>query len=371
MLPDGTLESWDMLVTLPFGEEARPTKDPESTTFKPIGPQKRQGSADIPEAMQFMAESLLDNQGYFIRTEGNASRIWLPYALSAYLNKGDEYVNLDNGETYVIKEVEYVTDSQGRKLKNGVIILSNKNGGPAAPKRWHRLRPKNHIRFMDAFPKTLSQPYQFDPPTSDGSMPALSVPAINDQGERAPWFDTITWHTIRREPGGLQKPFSDPREIKPRHREVMRSSKTDNCDYLHFVEGQLFDNIIQFDIWAQTNERAEALAVWFQDFFERYVWVWKWNGVKEILFWQQNADAIVTRWRNDIVSRSIQLYFQTERLRNFPVRRIVDISVAIETLVDGEHLQPPEVVIDPTACVDPTGVIPIEILDGPGISLSQ
>ena len=370
MLPDGTLESWDMLVSLPFGEESRESGDPESAIYKPIGPQKRQGSADIPEAMAFMAESLLDNQGYFIRVEGNENRVWLPFALNPLFNVGDEYVNIDNKETYTVKEIITLPDDQGKDRKTGELILSSKNGEPAAPERWHRLRPKNHLRFMHSFPKTLSQPYQFDPPNESG-FPALSMPAEEDQGERAPWTDTITWATIRREPGGLQKPFEDPRETKPRHREVMRSSKTDNCDYLHFVEGQQFDNIIQFDIWAQTNERAESLATWFQDFFERYRWVWKWNGVKEILFWQQNADAIVTRWRNDIVSRSIQLYFQTERLRNYPVRRIVDIEIALDTLVVGEHDQPVQVVPDPTACVDPTGVIPITILEGPGISLSQ
>jgi hypothetical protein len=371
MLPDGTLESWDMLTALGFRNEDDVTiGKPVSLTFPSHPMQKRAGAADVHEAMSFIAESLLDNQGYFIPVRGNANRLWFPYALSPLLNRGDQYVNINTGETYAVKEVFEVEDvRQGQKRKTGEVILTDFRGATAVPRSHHRLRPKNHLRFMHSFPKTLAQPYQFDPPTSTGEVQLTTTK--NQGGDRAPWTDTITWAIIRREPGGLRKPFEDPRETKPRHRELLKFVEIDNCDYLHSIEGQFFDNVVQFDIWTQTNERAERLATWFQDFLERYLWVWKYNGVKEILFWQQNADAIVTRWRNDIVSRSIQVYFQTERLRNYPVRRIVDISVSVDVLTRGEHLQPVPTVVDPTACVDPTAVIPIELLDGPGISLTQ
>lgn len=371
MLPDNTLESWDMLAALSFqqGPDTKVAK-PETLTFtSPVfPPQKRARSADVHEAMSYMAESLLDNQGYFILVKGNPNRVWFPYALNPLLNKGDEYVDINTGETFRIKEVVEIEDL-GKKRKTGEVILTDLRGAAAVPVKYHRLRPKNHLRFMHSFPKTLAQPYQFDPPNAAGEIQLKSD--TNQGGDRAPWTDTLTWSIIRREPGGLRKPFEDPREIKPRHREMVKFVELDNCDYLHSIEGQLFDNIVQFDIWTQTNERAESLAVWFQDFLERYRWVWKYNGVKEILFWQQNADAIVTRWRNDIVSRSIQVYFQTERLRTYPVRRIVDIEVSVDVLTRGEQLQSVPVGIDPTACVDPTGHIPVELLDGPGISLTQ
>ncbi|MGH7412445.1 MAG: hypothetical protein ACREJ6_15495, partial [Candidatus Methylomirabilis sp.] len=282
---------------------------------------------------------------------------------------GDEYVDINNGELFKIKEIIEIVDEQGKTRKTGEVILTDARGVAAAPIKYHRLRPKNHLRFMHSFPKTLAQPYQFNPPSQDGEIQLRSE--TNQAGDRAPWTDTITWAIIRREPGGLRRPFEDPRETKPRQRDMVKFVEFDNCDYLHTIEGQFFDNIVQFDIWTQTNERAEVLAVWFQDFVERYRWVWKYNGVKELLFWQQNADAIVTRWRNDIVSRSIQVYFQTERLRSYPVRRIVDIEVSVDVLTRGENLQPVPVVVDPTACVDPTATIPIELLDGPGIKLSQ
>ncbi len=171
---------------------------------------------------------------------------------------------------------------------------------------------------------------------------------------------------VRTQPGSLsEKPFQGVKETKPRFREFKLDSGS-NCDYLHHVGGQLFDSIVQFDFWAKTNHEASFMLNWFIRFFELHRWVWKWNGVKEILFWRQTDDAIVTRWRNDIVSRSLQLYFQTERLYSHPVRRLRDIEVCVDVLTHGEHLIEKETVVDPTGCVDPTGQVPVNLIDGPG-----
>lgn len=360
MLADGTLESWDMLFTHPFRLDASAEPGPKGMAFESPR-QKREGSADIPKAMAFIAESLLDNQGYRLPVQGNPDRVWFPFNTGIKIN--DEYVNIDkNFETYKVTEVITQRDERtGEKIATGEVILTDIHGDLAAPAVWNRLRPKHHVRFMDAFPKTMAEPYKFQPKDADDT---------NLKNEVGPFHDTITWQTIRREPGGTRRPFEDPRQLKPQEIEWLQVPELDNCDYIHTTEGQLFDTIVQFDIWATTNRRAEWLAWWFFDFFERYRWVWKWNGVKEILFWQQTADAIVTRWRNDIVSRSIQLYFQTQRVTHYPVRKIVDIEATIDVLIGGEHLQDPVSAIDPTACIDPTALMPVEILDGPGVAFN-
>jgi len=366
MLADGTLESWDMLQAKPFQTEefhaiSRSFSRPRQR--RTILPQQR--SVDVPQALVFLAESLLDNQGYFLQVAGNTNRIKIPF--SAFeIKTGDIYDNIDTGEEYTVQEVIKDPDTH---LSTGEVILSDANGSAAAPKIWNRVRPRNHIRFMDAFPKTYSEPYKFD---------ATEENDTNLKRGIGPWTDTITWHTIRKEPGGMKKPFTDPRQTKPQKHEFVATPEHDDSDYWHVIEGQVFDTIVQFDLWAQTNRRAEWLAAWFQDFFERYRWVWKYNGVKEILFWQQNADALVTRWRNDIVSRSIQLYFQTERLANYPVRRISDITIAVDVLTKGEHLvtptttlvgtsiQPTAAIPNATGIIAPTGIVNVSLLDGPG-----
>jgi hypothetical protein len=357
MLSDGTLESWDMIIAQPFRHQIGPVSEGgmrvSGTTF-PSERQKRVGKADIPEALTFLAESLLDNQGYHLNVRGNANRVRFPFAVQ--LAVGDLYDSIDTGAVYTVKEV--FRDSRTGD-KTGEVILSDEHGATAVPGQWHRLRPRDHIRFMHSFPKVLSEPYKFAPSEDDDTNLKQGVGI---------WHDTITWSVIRREPGGLRRPFEDPRQLKAQHHEYLQSSDLDNCDYFHAVEGQLFDNIVQFDLWATTNERAESLATWFQDFFERYRWVWKYNGVKEILFWQQNSDSVVSRWRNDIVNRSIQLYFQTERLRTFPIRRIVDVEIAVDVLSRGEHLKRPASVVDPSGCIDVTARVPVELIDGPGIA---
>src|SRR3990167_7618049 len=328
MLADGTLESWDMLAAKPFQvDETRMISHsypgrPRQRRATPLQPR----SIDVPQAIQFIAESLLDNQGYFLAVTGNDNRIKIPhYALE--IKTGDIYDNIDTGEVYTVREV--ISDPKTHQ-PTGEIILSDENGVAAAPKIWNRIRPRQHVRFMESFPTTYSEPYKFDP---------IEESDTNLKRGIGPWTDTITWRTIKKEPGGMKKPFTDPRKTKPQKHEFVSFPERDDSDYWHVIEGQVFDTIVQFDLWAQTNRRAEWLAVWFQDFFERYRWVWKYNGVKEILFWQQNADALVSRWRNDIVSRSIQLYFHTERLNSYPVRRITDITIAVDVLTKGEHLE--------------------------------
>jgi hypothetical protein len=297
--------------------------------------------------MAFMDESLQDYQGYRIPVRGNPRRFQFPYAV--YLEKGHRFDNIDTGEAFVVEEV--VKDADGKK--SGDVILSSGSG--TIPEIWDRLRPapENRVRFLHAYPKTLSESYKFDENT-------------NLQQVNKPWTDTITWMVIRQEPGTLGRaPFTGTRETKPRHREYVPEEGKD-CDYVRAIQGQLFDSIVQFDIWAQTNHRAVVLLDWFTSFFELYRWVWKYNGVKEILFWRQTADALVTRWRNDIVSRSIQLYFQTERLHSHRIRKLRDIEVIVDVLTHGEHFLTPEATVDPTGCVDPTGQVPVGLVDGIG-----
>lgn len=366
MLADGTLESWDMLVAKPFQvPEFHAISHSFSTTRQRRAILPQQKSVDVPQAILFLAESLFDNQGYFLPVVGNVDRIKIPFS-ALQISTGDIYDNIDTGEEYKVLEV--ITDPDTND-PTGEIILSDANGDAASPKIWNRIRPRKHIRFMDAFPKTYAEPYKFD---------ATEESDTNLKRGIGPWTDTITWHTVRKEAGGMKKPFTDPRQTKPQKHEFVSTPEHDDSDYWHVIEGQVFDTIVQFDLWAQTNRRAEWLAAWFQDFFERYRWVWKYNGVKEILYWQQNADALVTRWRNDIVSRSIQLYFQTERLATYPIRRITDITLAVDVLTGGEHLEtkttkivgtkihPTGVVLDASGIIDPTGIMTVAVIDGPG-----
>jgi hypothetical protein len=349
MLPDGTLESFDMIIAFPFAHqvEEETESETEGQSFPGSPRQKRGGSADLDMAMDFIDRSLRQYQGYRIPTEGvDPMRFTFPNAF--YLDQGTIFESMDTGAFYTVKERFYAEDGV---TPTGEVLLA----GPRTPERWERLipTPENRIRFFHAWPKQMNAAYKFE---SDTNLKQVS----------RPWTDTITWQVVRTQPGSLsEKPFQGVKETKPRFREYLMEEGA-NCDYMTHIGGQLFDSVVQFDFWSKTNFEASYLLNYFIRFFELHRWVWKWNGVKEILFWRQTDDAIVTRWRNDIVSRSLQLYFQTERLYSHPVRRLRDIDLCVEVLTRGEHWIETETVVDPTGCVDPTGLVQVNLSDGPG-----
>lgn len=344
MLPDGTLETWDMRFAMAF--RSIDLDEPEGTSYPGSPRQKRLKDANIITAMDYVDESLAQYQGYWtpIDIEGTTTPR-VQFRFPAYLDVADTFTCIDTGLVYTVKSV--FRDETG--VKTGEAIIE----GAAPLEIWNRLIPDYRLIFTHSHPKSLAQPYKFDDDT-------------NLEQVDEPWTDHITWLTIRREPGSMgREPFGDPREQKPRHREFVIDDRLD-CDYSQQILGQQFDNIIQFDIWAQTNKRASFLIEWFHDFMIKHVWVWKLNGVKDIYYWQQTSDALVTRWRNDIVHRTVQWYFQTERLSHTSIRRLREIDVTFDVLTHGENLVEPTTIVDPSGCVDPTSKILFEILDGSG-----
>ena len=356
MLPDGSLERFDMAFTNVFRFPGSDASDVErewgADSFDMPGAKRQKrlrGNVDIPQAMNLINEAMADFQGYAVPVRGNEMRYRLPYA--TYLEKGDILDNIDTRAEWIVKEVFRNEDGDA----TGEVIFYTDLSVPKG--EWDRLRPRERgrIRFAKAWPKSLNSTYVFN---NEGNL----------KQEDGPWTDTITWQIVRRQPGGVAKdPFSSPREVKPKFREFQFFAD-DSCDYVQATNGQVFDTIVQFDIWAKTNIRASILVEWFHDFMDLYRWVFMLNGVKQIWYWRQTADALVTRWRNDIVSQSVQFFFQTERLAHHAIRRIRDIEVCVEALTHvGETLQPQSSGINPTGCVDPTGQISVALTDGPGM----
>jgi hypothetical protein len=323
-------------------------EEPEGTAFEAGGRQKREFSADIFTAMQWMDESLQDYQGYRLPVKGNDLRFQFPFAV--YLEPGDVWKNIDTGAEMTVDRT--FRDEDGDPSGEAIF----KTDGDVPPAMWDRLRPQaeNRVRFVNSWPKSLSETYKFK---DDSNLEQVN----------RPWNDTITWMVARREPGSVgAKPFTGTREVRPRFREDIVEEEV-NCDYIRAIKGQQFDVLVQFDIWAKTNRRAVVLLDWFMNFMDLYRWVWEYNGVKRVQYWRQTSDALVTRWRNDIVSRSIQYYFQIERLSSYRIRRIRDIEVIVDTLAHADDFVGRETMVDPSGCVDPTGQIPVELVDGPGI----
>jgi len=244
---------------------------------------KRQSdrNATLNQITTYIHQSLLDFQGKWDRTDRSDYIISMPNA--RYLAVGDKISNITANKFYLIAEV--ISEAG----KGGMIRLNTQ--GASAPQEDDvlRLDEKNTINFESSYSR-----YYQDRPLEQ-------------------WKDTIIYRVKRREPGTISKhPFDPPTEIKPRIREYIVDIDHPGCHVV--VMGQWFDNLIQFDCWSKYNNRADDLIEWFEDFVYKYIWVWKKNGVNEILYWMRNTDEESSKWRNDLAVRNVIYYFKTEKI---------------------------------------------------------
>jgi len=250
--------------------------------------------SSLRDFYSLIEEALKLHQTYFVREEERPWTLCFPFARPESLREGMEIRNTTKGVVYDVENVRI--GSNGRPT--GVVVLR----GSLTPDTYDRLTfaDENYVRFVSGFPRSNSQSFQFD---EDHNL----------KEDPAPWVDTITYLLDRREPASSdRKPFSTVTEGKKRHRyefpDPMDEGKTIQ------VFGQRWDNLIQFDTWSKTMEGARELVDWFVTFMDIWTGVLKWNGVQEILYWQQMSDRLATRWRNDIVNHSVQYYVRTETL---------------------------------------------------------
>ena len=253
--------------------------------------------ASLDDVTTYIYQSLVDYQGKWAHSDINEWTIRMPYA--RYLAVGDPVVNVDTGEVYSINNIV--------DPKNNVIRL----GGSRAPELAQRLKldSSNMVNFISSGPQKHIEPVD--------------------------WRDTITYRVKKRQPGTIDShPFGARKEIKPRLRQTIPDP--DYPDYHIEIYAQWFDNLIQFDCWATTNFGADTLIEWFEDFMFKYTWVFKKNGVQEMLYTGRHTDETVTKWRDDIVNRSVDYYFRTEKivpLRLHDLTRI-DILAGLEDTIE-------------------------------------
>lgn len=234
-------------------------------------------SASIDDITTYIYQSLLDFQGKWSTSDMSEWVITMPNA--RYLAIGDSIKNMTTGEFYTISEI-INKKSKTIKINGTTAPIDGQVLG---------LHKNNVINFVSDY----SSEYKEKP--------------IND------WRDTVTYRITRKEPGTIGKhPFDPPTEIKPRVRQYI--TDPDYPDAHIKILGQWFDVLIQFDCWAKTNNRADDLISWFEDFMFKYIWVWKKNGVNEILYWMRTQDEWVRQWRNDLSTRSVLYYFKIETI---------------------------------------------------------
>jgi len=209
--------------------------------------------------------------------------------------------------------VEHVQIDPETRVWNRWLRLSGPTG--AEPLQTDNLlwsdKDKLFVRFVLAFPVSDAKP----PQETDGVLGSKKY---------GPWRPTITARIAKREPWGIDYPFSDRKQLKPKLFEVFRDPG-DRARYSIEIWRQAYDNLVTFDCWAQDPLEAARLVTWFEDFLMQFVGVLKFNGVSEILEWERKDIQADERWRDDLVGQRSVFYFRTEKLRATKRRNLTNL----------------------------------------------
>ena len=166
--------------------------------------------------------------------------------------------------------------------------------------------------------------------------------------------NAITWGVVRSEPGTVSQddPFRGTRELKARTREFVAyygdsgrskiiganntvlNAFTDNFAYIR-MKAQVFDNLVQYNIWSKTNYEAERLTEWFIDeYMDNYIGMFREAGIVQMYFDRRVRDDTIITMKNGYHVRSVLYYIRTERIKpEFigPIKQVT-LNISVENL---------------------------------------
>lgn len=133
-------------------------------------------------------------------------------------------------------------------------------------------------------------------------------------------FPVIMFKMIHRSINGQFK------DMKPRYRTTIRHPYANN----EFVElrGQIFDVVVEFDVYALSQTEADLLVEKFDDFMLTYKGYLKYMGVQEILFYQQLSDEVVQDSRYPIACRPVQYKMRFEKISPIFLNQLNQLNIS-------------------------------------------
>lgn len=135
----------------------------------------------------------------------------------------------------------------------------------------------------------------------------------------------ITYQLSKMTPG---KVGDSRREIRPRLRHQYRDEETGSAPPVTEVLGRMMDAEIVFEVWEESNAKAEKLAKKFRDFMTIYSGYFKEQGLKNIVFVLMSATPNGEILRDNAVCRKLVYFVKFEELTEIPVDIIKTIAVA-------------------------------------------
>lgn len=127
----------------------------------------------------------------------------------------------------------------------------------------------------------------------------------------------ITYYSKRKKPGIVGK---GTQEIKPRFR-----SYHDHEGKMINVYAQVFDHQVVFEIFEETNAKADQLAEKFEEFMMTYTGYFMQNGVQQIIFLEQTDETASMEWSDSAVVRSYRYLVRLEKHVEVSTSKITEI----------------------------------------------
>jgi len=280
---------------------------------------RAQRQATVDDFLDFIYIGLKTYQGYWESHGTNPYMVYFPFALS--LDKGDKVFNIKQRCNYSNSDniVAYTIKSLVRSAGQNVVLLD----GNEAPH-------KDDTLILDESSNKIAD-FHVGYPNSEIGHQYFTEDQLSENAAN-PWVDTITYRILKTEPAGARDLFQGRREYKPRVMETQYESlQGRNVEY----RVQSFDSNIQFDCWAETNERAENLASWFRYFMNLYIPIFQENGVIQCIFLGKMEDIHVTRWRDDIIARSLVYGVRTQEVTAYDVGVFHSLRAGFDLGIDG------------------------------------
>jgi hypothetical protein len=236
--------------------------------------------------------------------------LWMPYLFQEPV-AGDQVKNKTTGEIYTVHET--VTNPNSKLWEGLVRLRTITPPDLLKAERLEFVDPKKYVRFSENPPVKLESEGQTDE--------RLMV-------DKGPIRPAIIYSLALKEPGSLDgKPFGEKKDYKKKVRETIKDPDSPN----HTIEirAQTFDNLVQFDCCTTDNFSANRLARWFEKFINLYEWVLRKNGVQQMLYMRRYNSTDSQKWRQDLIVRSLQLYFRTEEIEAISRRDLTKINYSV------------------------------------------
>jgi PAS domain-containing protein len=299
----------------------------------------RMATTSLTHLFYFIEENLKTYQSWHYQDVIDSWVVTFPFA--RYLEEGDKIINRTTGETYLIERV--IDDKMQKRTKS--VKLKPDSTGADSPKTGHRLllEESNMINFEWGYIGTDNVSSYKDNP--------------NGQSNPKPFTDTVTFGIIRKRPGGSGRPFEGTTQSKPR----FRGTAEDKDDAFAIQESsQQFDSLVELTSWSTSVSRANDLVDWFETFFNRNRWIWLYNGIRQVLYWERVGETLTKAARSDVFGRPLQIFVRTEEIWMERVRTINCLEYVVN--VQGQRV---------IKIADPSGVCDnesITINDGNSIT---